>query len=154
MNEQEHASDPTGIDIPRQRGMQSRCCTDASAVRVLLVDDTPVMLRLLRLTFEFQHDVEVVGEAGDGREALALWRAHRPDVVVMDLRMPVMTGLESAAQILAEDPTQRVVLFSAGLRAADQTLAAAIGVAHCIDKCELGLLMEAVVAVRVPTRQP
>jgi CheY-like chemotaxis protein len=120
---------------------------------VLLVDDTPDMLRLMRLLFDFHGGVRVIAEAHDGLQAVHLWRRMRPDVVVMDLAMPVMTGLESAAQILAADPDQRIVLFSATLRSVDKTVADAIGVAECVDKGDLELLPEIVAALRQPSTQ-
>ncbi len=124
----------------------------APAVSVILVDDTPDMLSLMRLTFGLHDGIELRGEASNGLEAVEQWRAHRPDVVVMDLRMPVMSGLEAAGQILAEDPAQRVVLFSAAFRPVDHEMADAIGVARCFDKRDVNRLPELVhaLATRLP----
>jgi chemotaxis response regulator CheB len=69
--------------------------------RVLLVDDQPLLLLGFRLVLEAQADIEVVGEAGNGRQAVAMTRALRPDVVLMDVRMPVMDGIEATREIVA-----------------------------------------------------
>lgn len=68
-------------------------------IRVLIVDDQPLFASGLRLQVEAQGDLECVGVAGDGREAIALVASKRPDVVLMDLRMPVMNGVDATAAI-------------------------------------------------------
>ncbi|GAA1956778.1 response regulator [Kitasatospora viridis] len=81
------------------------------SVRVLLVDDQPLMLVGLAILIGDTDDLEVVGEAGDGREAVRLVRELRPDVVVMDIRMPAMDGIEATRRATAEpDPPKVLVL--------------------------------------------
>ena len=80
--------------------------------RLLVVDDAIFMRRLIK---DVARDAgwEVVGEAANGEEAVALYREHRPDLVTMDVVMPVMNGLEALRQIRALDPQARVVMVTA-----------------------------------------
>ena len=84
-------------------------------VRVLLVDDHTVVRKGLRLAFGLEPDLEVVGEAGNGREALDLVESLRPDVVVMDLLMPVMDGLEATRELRSRFPDVEVVALTSVL---------------------------------------
>lgn len=80
-------------------------------IRVLLVDDQPLLLVGFRMVLETQPDVEVVGEAGTGAKAVAMTRALNPDVVVMDVRMPIMDGIEATRRIVeAGEPARILVL--------------------------------------------
>jgi DNA-binding NarL/FixJ family response regulator len=81
-------------------------------IRVLLADDHTLVRAGIRVLLENLAGVEVVGEAGDGREALALLKKHRPSVVLMDITMPGLNGLEAAAQIAKEFPAVRVIILS------------------------------------------
>jgi DNA-binding NarL/FixJ family response regulator len=73
------------------------------SVRVVLADDQPLIRVGLRALADAEPDIEVVGEAADGQEALRVVRELRPDVVVMDIRMPILDGLE-ATRLIANDP--------------------------------------------------
>jgi two-component system response regulator NreC len=81
-------------------------------IHILLADDHAVMRTGLRLVLERQPDFEVVGEASDGREAVALTQQHRPEVVVMDVTMPNLNGIEAARQISAALPQSGIVMLS------------------------------------------
>ncbi|OLR89885.1 response regulator [Actinokineospora bangkokensis] len=81
-------------------------------ITVLLVDDHPVVRQGLRGMLAAEPDLDVVGEAGSGAEAVATARALRPDVVLMDLRMPGLDGAGATARITAELPGTRVVVVT------------------------------------------
>jgi DNA-binding NarL/FixJ family response regulator len=81
-------------------------------IRVLIVDDHPVVRDGLRGTFDPDPQFEVVGEAGDGAEAVRLARSLRPDVVLMDLRMPVMDGVAAITELARYGVTARVLVLT------------------------------------------
>jgi two-component system response regulator NreC len=84
----------------------------AAPIRVLIVDDHAVVRSGIRLLLEREPDLEPVGEAGTGREAVFEARATKPDVVLMDVVMPDQTGLEALPVLLHEHPETKVVLLS------------------------------------------
>jgi DNA-binding NarL/FixJ family response regulator len=81
-------------------------------VRVLLADDHTLVRAGIRALLEKLPGVAVVGEAGDGREVLSLVKLHRPDVVLMDISMPGLNGLEAASRMAAEFPDVKVIILS------------------------------------------
>ncbi len=81
-------------------------------IRVAIVDDQELMRSALRMMVESQPDLELVGEASDGHEALALVRARHVDVVLMDLRMPRLDGIEATAVMAREHPATRVIALT------------------------------------------
>ena len=81
-------------------------------IRVLLADDHDLFRAGLRVLLQDLGGFEVVAEAGDGREALRLVGEHRPDVVLMDLMMPGLNGLEATARLTRESPGVRVLILS------------------------------------------
>jgi CheY-like chemotaxis protein len=109
---------------------------------MLIVDDELDMRMLVRLVIEMANDgLTIVGEAADGAEALQVWRELDgppvPDVVILDNRMPELSGLEVASEIMAERPGQLIVLYSAFLDDTVRARAAELGVALCVSKHEL-----------------
>jgi len=81
-------------------------------VRLLLADDHIIMREGLKLLLSKAADIEVVAEASNGREAVALADELRPDLIVMDLNMPVMGGIEATRCILASDSSARIIVLS------------------------------------------
>ena len=86
--------------------------TPTRPIRVLLVDDQDLVRYGLRLVLEAQPDIEVVAEASDGADALRAARGHAPDVVLMDVRMPGMDGIEATRQLTAAHPKTRVLVLT------------------------------------------
>ena len=85
----------------------------APAVRVLLVDDSDDVRNLLRTRIELDAGYEVVDEACDGAEAIALATKHQPDLVVLDAMMPVLGGIDALPAIVRGSPSSKVVVYSA-----------------------------------------
>ena len=83
-----------------------------NAIRVLVVDDHAVVRSGIRLLLDREDDIEPVGEAGSGREAIFESRSLKPDVILMDVVMPDQTGLEALPQLLHERPETKVLLLS------------------------------------------
>lgn len=81
-------------------------------IRVLLVDDKPTVRKGLRMSLALEPDIDVVGEAADGREAVTQTRLLLPDVVLMDLSMPVMDGLDATQALQDAAPQSTVVILS------------------------------------------
>jgi DNA-binding NarL/FixJ family response regulator len=81
-------------------------------IRVLIADDQALLRGGFRMILESQKDIEVVGEAADGREALEQARALEPDVVLMDIRMPELDGLEATRQLVGGDGAPRVLILT------------------------------------------
>ncbi|MGW1183307.1 response regulator transcription factor [Streptomyces drozdowiczii] len=84
----------------------------ASVIRVLLADDQPLVRTALRMVMADTPDIEVAGEAGTGEEAVRLTDRLAPDVVVMDIRMPGMDGIEATERIVAQGGTAHVVVLT------------------------------------------
>jgi RNA polymerase sigma factor (sigma-70 family) len=81
-------------------------------MKVLLADDHRIVREGLKSLLEAQDDMEVVGEAGDGRQALEMAARHEPDVVVMDVAMPQLNGIEATRRLISDQPETKVVALS------------------------------------------
>ncbi len=120
--------------------------------RVLIADDNPQVRQELRTLLPLAGDIEIVGEAADGREALRLAQALQPDVVLMDLEMPVLDGYEATRQIKAGSPSCRVVALTVYGDPASRIRAAEVGVDVFLVK---GVSVESLVqAISVRSSDP
>jgi DNA-binding NarL/FixJ family response regulator len=117
------------------------------AVRVVIADDDPDIRVLLRSLLDLDQRIEVTGEASDGGEALTQFAQLRPDVLVLDERMPVHYGLEVARRVLREHPDQAVILCTAYVDDTVLSTATALGVQSVLGKGEIHRLGDEILRV-------
>lgn len=106
----------------------------AHITRVLIADDHPITREGLCALLEREQDMKVIAQAADGREAVSLFRTHRPELTLMDLHMPHMGGLEAAAAILGEFPQALIVALTSYEGDARVARALSVGVRSYILK--------------------
>ncbi len=85
---------------------------ESSTLRVLVVDDHELTRLTLQLIFSAQEDIQVVGLASNGQEAIEMVKRHEPDVIVLDLQMPVMDGWSASSEIKAIAPETQIIAYS------------------------------------------
>jgi DNA-binding NarL/FixJ family response regulator len=105
-------------------------------VRVVLVEDNDVFRETLELLFGMRDEVDVVGSVGNGDDASALCASVRPDVVLMDYRMPGLNGAEATRAVLIASPETRVVCLSASVTQQEIDEVHAAGAVACVTKDE------------------
>ncbi len=103
---------------------------------ILIVDDNPNIRHLLRVYVETQTSFKICGEAGHGVEAIEKARQLQPDLVLIDLSMPVLGGAEAASVLKATLPGIKIILFSMHMENVPRSLAAAIGVDLALSKSD------------------
>jgi DNA-binding NarL/FixJ family response regulator len=103
-------------------------------VRILLVEDNEVFRDALELLLGMRADVEIVASVGDGGAAVAAAIEHRPDVVLMDYRMPVLDGIQATAQVVDALPGVAVVALTASADAAERDALLEAGAVACLAK--------------------
>lgn len=108
--------------------------TDRDPIRLLLCDDAAQLRRLYRFVFEAEPDFVVVGEAGDGKEGVASARMLKPDVVLLDIAMPVMDGLEAIPGIRSAAPDAVIVMCTAMIDDRIRRRALELGASEFIEK--------------------
>jgi DNA-binding NarL/FixJ family response regulator len=114
-------------------------------ITVLLAEDHMIVREGLRSLLKIEADIEIVGEAEDGRQAVSLTRKLSPDVLVMDVAMPMLNGLEATRQILVTNPLTRILILSAHNDDAYLEKAVALGVAgYLIKQTAFHVLPEAI----------
>jgi DNA-binding NarL/FixJ family response regulator len=131
-------------------------------IRVLLVDDQPLLRKGFRMILDEESDIEVVAEAADGESAVIATQEHQPDVVLMDVRMPGMDGIEATERIVASGTVSRVLILTtfdldeyafAGLHAgASGFLLKDVPPDELVDAIRIVARGDAVVAPRVTRR--
>jgi DNA-binding NarL/FixJ family response regulator len=119
-----------------------------SALRVLVADDEPLFTEALELTLSLEARLEVVGRAQNGIEAVALARSLEPDVVLMDLDMPLMDGIEATRQIREVLPWTVVIIVTGSDRAADVARAKSAGAAGYVHKDDVAVELSACILAR------
>lgn len=117
------------------------------SIRVLLVDDYAMIRECLRSLLEKRTEIEVVGEAEDGRSALKLVRELLPDIVIMDVTMPGMNGIEATRHITSDFPGIKVIAFSTPDRKFVTEMLIAGAVSYVLKECSLDELVQAIEAV-------
>ena len=134
--------------MPRSESQDRR--TAGPLIRVVLADDHTILRDGLRKLLEQEPDVKVVGEAGNGREAVRMVRTLKPDVVLLDIAMPELNGVEASRQILSEVPGTKIVVLSMHSDSRYVREMLAIGVAGYLLK--QSAFEEIVVATRAAAR--
>jgi DNA-binding NarL/FixJ family response regulator len=103
-------------------------------VRIVLVEDNEVFRDALELLLGMRADVEIVASVGDGAAAVAAAIEHRPDVVLMDYRLPALDGIQATAQVVAALPDVAVVALTASADAAEREALVGAGAVACLAK--------------------
>ncbi len=104
------------------------------SIRVVLVEDNQVFREGLELVLGLRSDIEIVGAAEDGAEAVALARELRPDVVLMDYRLPGMDGVEATAALLRAYPDTAVIGLTASANVRERQALTEAGAVACLSK--------------------
>ena len=116
------------------RGVHANDEQMSGRIRVVIADDHRLFAESLKLMLEVEQEIDVVGIAADGREAVALATLLDPDVVVMDLHMPVLAGIEATAEVRRSAPGVSVVIVTGSTDPRDAARARAAGAAAYVPK--------------------
>ena len=110
----------------------------ARRVRVLIADDEPLFVETIEALLAADDRIEVVGTAGDGERAVELARTVEPDVILMDISMPMLDGIEAARKIREHDPDARILVLTGSSISTDIDRSRQAGVAAFLTKDRLG----------------
>jgi DNA-binding NarL/FixJ family response regulator len=123
---------------------------EAERVRVVIADDQRLFAEALEAILSTDARIAVVGRASDGRDAVAMAREHEPDVVLMDIAMPVMDGIEATRAIRKELPGTHVVVLTGSASSGDVSRARSAGAAGYVTKDQIaGDLVRAILDAAV-----
>jgi len=111
------------------------------AKTILVADDSPRIRTLLRSLFEPEQDYEICAEAANGQEAIVLALKHRPDLIILDLSMPVMDGVTAARELRTSLPDVPIILFTQHANLGKHLLGSNLLVDRVVSKSELGELV-------------
>jgi DNA-binding NarL/FixJ family response regulator len=118
---------------------------EAKEIKVLLVDDSEAILECLNDYLPVKTNIEVIGKASDGRQAIDLSGQLLPDVILMDINMPVLDGIEATREILLRHPSIKVIAHSFLLDKASTEKMSEAGASSFLQKgCSLGEIVEAI----------
>jgi DNA-binding NarL/FixJ family response regulator len=118
--------------------MEAAATPNTSAVRVLIADDEPLFVEMVEALLDRDKRVEVVGTAGDGKMAVELALALAPDVILMDISMPFLDGIEATRRIREHHPTACILVLTGSSISADIDRSRQAGVAGFLTKDRLG----------------
>ena len=121
-------------------------------MKIAIVDDNRAIRKTLRTGIETHTDWEICGEAENGEAAVALVQATKPDLVVLDLSMPGLNGIEAARQVRAVAPATGMVLFTNYASPELTTLARSVGISAVISKDSTDVVIHLIEALRKATR--
>jgi DNA-binding NarL/FixJ family response regulator len=114
-------------------------------IRVVLIEDNEVFRQALQLLLEMRGDIEIAAAAEDGKEAVELCRAHEPDVILLDYRLPGEDGVQVARRVRAECPDVAVVVLTAAAQEREIEALLETGAVACVGKDEpLDAIIEAI----------
>ena len=117
-------------------------------VRIVLVEDNKLFRETLELLLGLREGIEIVGSVAGGAEAISICTEARPDVVVIDYRMPGLDGAQATREILRAAPKTRVICLTASVTAGERRLVLEAGAAACLTKDEgLDRIVESILAV-------
>jgi len=129
------------ISLSQGRYAPAHNCRDRMAKKILVVDDSPLIRKMLCRMFETQEDFDLCAEAENGEEAIALAIKHRPDLIILDIAMPVMNGIDAAREIKQVLLGVSIILFTQYTETATRAAFTNLPVDRVVSKSDGGSLL-------------